>query len=77
VPDASGGRTLESHNLAVDRMVQAGAIPLDWLTYLCELQRDHARRETAGRMYRISREHSGAYAIGLNYHLALMGHTKE
>ena len=73
VPDASGGRTLESHNLAVDRMIQAGAIPLDWLTYLCELQRDHARKETAGRMYRISREHAGAYAIGLNYHVAIAG----
>jgi nicotinamidase-related amidase len=73
VPDASGGRTLESHNLAVDRMIQAGAIPLDWLTFLCELQRDHARKETAGRMYQIAREHSGAYAMGLHYHQALAG----
>jgi nicotinamidase-related amidase len=30
VTDASGGVTAEAHDIAVRRMVQAGAIPINW-----------------------------------------------
>src|ERR1700726_3240732 len=39
VPDASGGSSLEAHDLAVQRMVQAGAKPLSVIAYISELQR--------------------------------------
>ena len=68
VADASGGCTKESHDLGVQRMVQAGAVPLTWIVYLAELQRDHARKATAERMYQIAEEHGGAYGLGIQYY---------
>ena len=46
VTDASGGTSVEAHNMAVDRMVQAGAIPVTWQQVMLEWQRDWARQET-------------------------------
>src|SRR5438128_10908180 len=46
VTDASGGVTSEGHDMAVRRMVQAGAVPITWLAGGGELQRDLAREET-------------------------------
>lgn len=43
VVDAIGGVTKESHETAVQRMIQAGAKPLTSLALACELQRDWAR----------------------------------
>lgn len=43
VIDAIGGVTKETHEIAVQRMVQAGAIPITALALACELQRDWAR----------------------------------
>ncbi len=45
VIDAIGGVTLETHETAVQRMIQAGAQPITTLALACELQRDWARRE--------------------------------
>jgi len=47
VTDASGGVTLEAHDMAVRRMVAAGAVPTTWLAVLGEWQRDWAREKTA------------------------------
>jgi nicotinamidase-related amidase len=48
VVDAVGGTSLEAHRAALERIVQAGAKPISWVQLLCELQRDWARKETAG-----------------------------
>jgi nicotinamidase-related amidase len=48
VVDAVGGTSLEAHRAALERIVQAGAKPIGWVQLLCELQRDWARKETAG-----------------------------
>src|SRR4030095_6586213 len=47
VTDASGGVSLEGHDMAVRRMVAAGAVPITWLAVLGEWQRDWARENTA------------------------------
>ena len=47
VADATAGETLETHNLAVQRMVQAGVIPLSWLSLATELQMDWSKGDTA------------------------------
>ena len=47
VTDASGGVTAEAHDMAVRRMVAAGAVPITWLAVLGERQRDWAREKTA------------------------------
>ena len=46
VADASGGTSVEAHKYAMDRMVQAGVVPVTWQQVLLEWQRDWARKET-------------------------------
>jgi nicotinamidase-related amidase len=41
--DACGGASREAHDMAVERMVQAGAHPITTWNYVSELQRDWAR----------------------------------
>jgi nicotinamidase-related amidase len=66
VTDASGGGSPESHEMAVRRLVQAGAVPLTAGTYVKELQRDWAR-DTADEVRRISGEHSGTYGKAVEW----------
>jgi nicotinamidase-related amidase len=46
VVDAIGGTTVEAHNAAVLRVIQAGARPISWVSLAGELQRDWGRSET-------------------------------
>lgn len=46
VIDCVGGTSPEAHDLAVQRLVQAGAQPVGWVQILCELQRDWNRERT-------------------------------
>jgi len=46
VTDASGGVSVESHDMAVRRMVLAGVIPITWMAVQAEWQRDWARTAT-------------------------------
>jgi len=43
ITDACGDVSAEAHERAVQRMIQAGAIPVTSIQYLLELQRDWAR----------------------------------
>ncbi|MBB1404518.1 hydrolase [Pseudoalteromonas sp. SG44-5] len=67
VTDASGGVSKEAHDMAVLRMVQAGAKPITWLQYMLELQRDWARTGTYADVTDIAKEHAGGYGLGLIY----------
>jgi nicotinamidase-related amidase len=46
VVDAVGGTSVEAHQSGLDRVAQAGAQPISWVSLACELQRDWARVET-------------------------------
>jgi nicotinamidase-related amidase len=46
VVDAVGGTSPEAHRAGLERVVQAGAQPITWVSLACELQRDWARVET-------------------------------
>jgi nicotinamidase-related amidase len=76
VTDASGGVTKEAHDMAVQRLVQAGAHPITWLQYMLELQRDWARGETYQAVVKVATEHAGGYGLGLIY-AQEMFHAKE
>lgn len=67
VADASGGTTKEAHDFAMQRMVQAGVVPVTWQQVLLEWQRDWARRDTYDAVIKIVTEHSGAYGMGVDY----------
>jgi nicotinamidase-related amidase len=67
VADASGGTSVEAHEFAMQRMVQAGVVPVTWQQVLLEWQRDWARRETYDATIAVVQEHSGAYGMGVDY----------
>jgi nicotinamidase-related amidase len=56
VADAIGGVSRVAHESAMQRMIQAGAIPISVLGLACELQRDWGRPE-ADRLRAIMREY--------------------
>ncbi|MFO1088121.1 MAG: hydrolase [Hyphomicrobiales bacterium] len=67
VADASGATSVEAQKQAMDRMVQAGVVPVTWQQVLLEWQRDWARRDTYDATIAIVKEHSGAYGMGVDY----------
>jgi nicotinamidase-related amidase len=71
--DASGGASREAHDMAVQRMIQAGAIPLTTWAYVSELQRDWARDKTAGAVTKLFEEHGGGFGQGLRWEWQLLG----
>jgi nicotinamidase-related amidase len=58
VADAIGGVSRVAHESAMQRMIQAGAVPITVLGLACELQRDWGRPE-ANRLRVIMREYFG------------------
>lgn len=77
VADASGGTSTQAHDYAMDRMVQAGVVPVTWQQVLLELQRDWARRDTYDDVMDIVREHSGAYGMGVDYAYTMVHKAPE
>ncbi|MFL5358562.1 hydrolase [Archangium sp.] len=78
VTDASGGVTKEAHDMAVQRMVQAGATPVTWLQVLLEYQRDWARQGSYNAVTSLVKQHGGAYGTGINYAKSMLGeHASE
>src|SRR5215471_14779726 len=67
VADASGGTSKEAHDYAMQRMIQAGVVPVTWQQVLLEWQRDWKNKETYDAVMAIVREHSGAYGMGVDY----------
>jgi nicotinamidase-related amidase len=67
VADASGGTSVAAHDYAMQRMIQAGVIPVTWQQVLLEWQRDWARRDTYDAVMALVKEHSGAYGMGVDY----------
>ena len=77
VADASGGTTIEAHEYAMDRMVQAGVVPVTWQQVLLEWQRDWARKTTYDAVIGVVQEHSGAYGMGVDYAYTLVHKAPE
>jgi hypothetical protein len=73
VTDASGGVSVEAHEMAVRRMVQAGVTPITWVAVIAEWQRDWAKRqETIGALNEVLRRHGGAFGTALGWEAQLM-----
>src|SRR5712672_4195309 len=73
VTDASGGVSVEAHDMAVRRMVQAGAVPITWLALSGEWQRDWARETTLADAARILSEHGGGSGVAFAWETQLLG----
>ncbi len=69
VTDASGGVSAEAHDMAIRRLVAAGAQPITWLGMAGELQRDWARTEKLREVAQILVDHAGASGTILAWEL--------
>ena len=72
VTDVSGGVSAEAHDMAVRRMVAAGAIPVTWLAVAGEWQRDWAREKTAAGLAGVLAEHGGASGVAFAWEMQLL-----
>lgn len=72
VTDASGGVSVEAHDMAVRRMTAAGAVPITWLAVAAEWQRDWAREATIADLAAVQLEHAGATGIAFAWEMQLL-----
>lgn len=72
VTDASGGTTLEAHEVAVQRMIAAGVNMMTWIAVGSEWQRDWARLDTAALLPEILIDHCGGSGIAYMWEQQLL-----
>lgn len=75
VTDASGGVSAEAHEMAIQRMVYAGAIPITWAVFASELQRDWASTATVPALSQILIEHMGVVGTSFTWEQQLLATT--
>lgn len=63
ITDASGGVSVESHEVALQRMAAAGVNLMTWMALAAEWQRDWARTETAPGLTDILVQHAAGSGI--------------
>jgi nicotinamidase-related amidase len=73
VTDASGGVTREAHDMAVQRMIMAGVVPITWMAVMAELQRDWARETSAAGVTDILASHGGGSGVAFAWEMQLLG----
>jgi len=74
--DASGGVSVEAHDMAIRRLVAAGAQPITWLGMSEELQRDWARTAKLNEVAQILFDHAGASGSVPGWEMQLL-HSSE
>src|SRR5258705_8678005 len=72
VTDASGGVSVEAHDMAVRRMIAAGAVPITWLAAVGEWQRDWAREKSAIDLAGVLSDHGGASGVAFAWEMQLL-----
>ena len=77
VTDASAGVSLEAHEMAIQRMIMGGVVPITFNVFQAELQRDWARTETIGPLIPILFEHMGNIGSNLAWELQLLNPTPK
>ena len=74
VTDASGGVSVEAHEVAIQRMIAAGVNMMTWLAVSAEWQRDWARTEKLPELIEVMKAHAGASGIAYLWETQLL-HT--
>jgi nicotinamidase-related amidase len=77
VTDASGGVSREAHDMAVLRMMQAGAVPITWVAVMSEWQRDWAREATIPAIAEITVAHGGASGVAFAWEQQLLNSGRK
>lgn len=74
ITDACGDVSEEAHQMAIHRMLKAGATPMTSTQYVLELQRDWGRSATYKAVTDLFRDFGGAYGIGIQYSREIIKH---
>jgi nicotinamidase-related amidase len=72
ITDASGGTSVEAHEVAIQRMIAAGANMMTWLALAAEWQRDWARMDTAAAMTDVMKHHAAGSGIAFLWEQQLL-----
>jgi nicotinamidase-related amidase len=72
ITDACGAVSVEAHQVAIQRMIAAGANMMTWLALASEWQRDHARTETAPAFVEILKQHAAGSGIAFLWEQQLL-----
>ncbi|SOC17818.1 hydrolase [Stappia indica] len=72
VTDASGAVSTEAHNVAIQRMISAGANVMTWLAVAAEWQRDWARTEHAAELTDVLLQHAAGSGIAFLWEQQLL-----
>jgi len=65
VEDATAGQTRETHDIAVRRMIQAGAVPVSWLSLATEFQMNWENKATAQAYFGLIAEASPGLTMSI------------
>jgi nicotinamidase-related amidase len=63
ITDASGAVSTEAHEVAIQRMIAAGANMMTWMALAAEWQRDWARIDTAVALNEVMKQHAAGSGI--------------
>jgi len=77
VTDASGAVSREAHDMAVLRMMQAGAVPITWIAVMSEWQRDWAREATVPAIAQVTVDHGGSSGTAFLWEQQLLNSAKK
>ena len=77
VTDASAGVSPEAHEMAIQRMIMGGVVPVTFNVFQAELQRDWARTETVGQLVPIMIEHMGDIGTSLSWEFQLSNAAQQ
>jgi nicotinamidase-related amidase len=72
VTDASGGTSVEAHQVAIQRMIAAGANMMTWLAVAAEWQRDWARSEHVAELTEVLKYHAAGSGIAFLWEQQLL-----
>jgi len=67
IMDACGGVSKEAHDMSVERMIQAGVVPMTSMQYMLEIYRDWAKPEHYVQVNEIAKRYGGGYGLGIDY----------
>jgi nicotinamidase-related amidase len=75
ITDASGAVSVEAHQVAIQRMIAAGANMMTWLALAAEWQRDWARTDHAAELTEILKQHAAGSGIAYLWEQQLLNTT--
>jgi len=69
---ATGAVSVEAHEVAIQRMITAGANMMTWLAVAAEWQRDWARADQAVKLTEVILQHAGGSGIAFLWEQQLL-----